>query len=87
MSEARTIILHHKRNPELIRDEHLYSGSIDLQDSEGKPVLEGMDFIAMPFRKMLTHVSRYLREHPTADVIFRRLDRKGQIGRASCKRV
>lgn len=77
MSEVRTIILHHKRSPELVNDVHLYSGSIDLQDAEGKSVLEGMDFIAMPFRKMLVHVSRYLRQHEDAAVIFRRLDRKG----------
>lgn len=77
MAEVRTIILHHKRNPELINDEHLFSGSIDLQDADGVAAMEGFDFVSLPFRKMMVHTSRYLRDHPNAAVVLRRFDRKG----------
>jgi hypothetical protein len=70
------IILHHKRHPELVNDEHLWSGTLELQDQDGKRV-RADSFVGMTYRKMLVMLSRMLRENPESKVVFRRTDRKG----------
>lgn len=77
MSEVRTIILCHKRNPELVDDRHLYTGYIDLQDSSGSPALSRFDFVSLPFHKVMTRISQHLREYPDAAVVLHRLEREG----------
>jgi hypothetical protein len=74
--EVRTILLQHKRNPELVNDEHLYSGTLEAQDATGYSV-ESEGFIQMPFHKMMVMVSRQLRKYPEAMVVMHRTDREG----------
>jgi hypothetical protein len=76
VAEVRTIILHNKRHPELVDDEHLFSGTLELQDPEGKS-LKRDSFVGLQFRQMMVRVSRVLREHTSAAVVIRRTDRKG----------
>ncbi len=75
-SEIATIVLAYKRLPELVEDEHLFSASISLQDGEGSVVFQ-RSLADMEFHKMMTEVSRDLRESPDAHVVLQRTERSG----------
>ena len=76
MSEVRVIILHHQRHAELVKNQHPFSGSIELQDEDAGPV-SIHPFVELPFYKMLAKVSEWLRKYPNAEVIFHRMERRG----------
>lgn len=71
-----TIVLQHRRNPELVDDQHHFSGSVALLSPRGE-VWDDDNFVALPFHQMMTMVARRLREFPDADVVLQRTDRRG----------
>lgn len=81
-----TIILHHKRHPELVNDQHLWSGMLELQGTEGQRVT-AVTFVDLLYRKVLGMVSSMLQEYPDDPVVFLRTDRSGlqpiQLGEAT----
>ena len=76
MAEVRTIILHNKRHPELVNDEHQFSGTVELQDEKGSSLTRD-SFVGLQFQRMMVRVSRELRKHPDASVVIHRTDRTG----------
>lgn len=75
---TEVLVLHHARKPELVNDEHLYYGRLELQNGEGE-VLQSDPFLGMQFHRMLTLVARELVKHPEARVVMQRFDSPGLV--------
>jgi len=75
---AEVLVLHHARKPELVNDEHLYYGRLELQNGEGA-LLQSDPFLGMPFHRMMTLVARELIRHPEAQVVMQRFDSPGLV--------
>jgi len=71
-----TIILKYKRKPELVNDEHQFSGTLVVVGPAGDNWATE-DFVSLPFHRMMTRVSSNLRSHPNAAVVLQRSDRSG----------
>ncbi len=72
-NDVRTILLSYRRHPELVDDEHLFSGSLELYTPSGSR-LELLPFEQLSFNKMLSRVSEHLRQNPDAQVVLTRLE-------------
>ena len=75
-SSISTILLAYQRHGELVQDEHLFSGSVQLLDAEGSALFQ-RGFSEVPFHGMMTEVSRDLRETRDAQVVLQRTERPG----------
>jgi hypothetical protein len=75
---TEVLVLHHARRAELVNDEHLFHGRLELQDARGS-ITQNSPFVGLKFSRMMTLVSRELRLHPDAAVVLQRFDRPGLV--------
>lgn len=76
MSLAQVIItLSYRRHAELVKNAHLFSGTLVVQGPDG--VLSTKVFSSEDFTRMYTAVARELRTYPDAPVALARTDREG----------